>query len=130
MYGRKSINGRVECIGVPIFQRNDGTPRAENILYPSPRWGVEDTDEIWALEIQPGSSYIGVDVPWRGAVPARAEHLPQNVRNCAPVCDNLLWDHSLARAQSLSDSRHILRDKLINRTDFDLDDIWDKPAPQ
>ena len=79
---------------------------------------------------QPGGRYGGVDVPWRGAVPARAEYLPQNVRHCAPVCDNLLWGHRLASAQSLSDSRHIIRDKLINRTDFALDDIWDKPAPQ
>ena len=56
-----------------------------------------------------------------------------SLRMCAtarPVCDNLLRDHRLERIQSLSDSRHILRDKLVNRTDFALDDIWDKPAPR
>ena len=36
----------------------------------------------------------------------------------------------MARAQSLLNYRHILREELVNRTDWALEDIWDKPAPQ
>ena len=36
MYGRKSINGSVDWLGVPTFLRNDGPPWDDNILCPSP----------------------------------------------------------------------------------------------
>ena len=89
MYGRKLVNGSVECLGVPRFLCNDGHPWTDNILVPSPRWGVGGTFETWALESQPGGCYIGcyggVDVPWRGAVPDRATYLPWSLEMRAPL---------------------------------------------
>ena len=86
MYGRKSINGNVEWLGVTLFLHNDEPPWTDSILVPSPRWGVGGTYEIWALESQPGGRYDGVDVLWRGAVPAREAYLPQSPEMCAPMC--------------------------------------------
>ena len=63
IFGRKSINGSIEWIGVPSFLRNDGPPWGENILCPSPRWGVRGNFENCALESQPDGCYGGVDVP-------------------------------------------------------------------
>ena len=63
MYGRKLINGSVKWIVILTLLLNDEPPWTENILVPSPRWGVEGTYEIWALESQPDSRYSSVDVP-------------------------------------------------------------------
>ena len=134
MYGRNLINGSVEWLGVPSFVCDDGTSWTENILAPIPCWGVGGTFENWDLGIQPGSRYGSVDVPWRGAIPARLSYLPQsqeNTRaNARRVRDNILWEHYLACTQSLSYSYHIPHEELVNRMDFALDDLWDKPAPQ
>ena len=48
-YGHKLINGSVKWLGVPSFLRNDGPPWADNVLCPSPRWGVGGNDEFWDL---------------------------------------------------------------------------------
>ena len=134
MYGHKFINGSVECLRVPSFLRNDGPSWADNIFCTSLCWVVEGTYEIWALEVQPGGRYGSVDVLWRGAVPYRPSYLPwstENVRATARrVHDDLLWEHRLACSQSLSDSRNILGDELVNWTDCALDDLWDKPILQ
>ena len=94
MYGQKSMNGSVKWLGVPTFLRNYGPPWDDNILCPSPRWGVRGTYKIWALEIQPASCYRCVDVPWRGAVSARPDYLPRSRKNARAtvrrVHDNLL----------------------------------------
>ena len=39
MFGRKSINGSVEWLGVPSFLSNDGLPWTLNILAPYADWG-------------------------------------------------------------------------------------------
>ena len=39
---------------------------------------------------------------------------------------HFFWELHLVRAQSLSDSRHIIRDQLVNPTDCALDDLWDE----
>ena len=104
MYGRKQINGSVEWLDVPIFLQNDEPPQADNILCPSPCWGVGGTYEIWALESQPGGRYGGVDFLWCGAVPARPACLPQSPKNARTtarrVYDDLLRDHCLEHYQS------------------------------
>ena len=134
MNGRNLINGSVKWIGVPRLVCDDELPWTANILVPIPRWGVGGTFENLAWGSQPSGRYSGVDVPWRGAAPARPAYLPWSLENACStvrrVRDNLLREHCLARAQSLSNSRHILRDELFNRMDCALDDIWDKPAPQ
>ena len=83
----------------------------------------------WGSQL--GGRNGGVDVPYRGAIPDRPTYLPQSPDNARatarPVCDNILQEHRLARAQSLSDSRHILRDQLFNWTGCTWDDLWDEP---
>ena len=134
MYGRNPINWRVEWLGVPCFSCDHGPPWTDNILVLIPHWRVGGTFEPWAWGDQPGGRYGGVEVPWHEAVPARPAYLPrspENVRTTSRrVRDDLLREHRLARAQSLSDSWHILRDELVNRTDCALDDLWDESAPQ
>ena len=81
IYGRNLINGSVEWLGVPRSGCDDGPPWTDNIWCPSPRWGVGGIYETLALESQPGCHYGGVDIPWRGDVPASAAYLPQNPEN-------------------------------------------------
>ena len=110
MYSRKSMNGSVKWLGVPSFLRNDGPPWADNILCLSLRWGVRGTFEIWYLESKPGGHYGSVDVPWRGAVPARLAYLPWSPENARATTRRF---HHLACAQSLLYSWNILRDELV-----------------
>ena len=104
----------------------------ENILCPSPRWGVGGTVENLNGGSQPSGRYGGVDVPWRGAAPARPAYLlwsPENAGATAcHVRDDLLREHRLARVQSLSDYWNILHENLVNRTDCAWDDLWDEPV--
>ena len=79
MFGRKFINGSFEWIGVPDFLREYGPPWTENILCPSPRWGVGGTVENLAWDSQPVGRYGGLDIPWRGAVPACPAYLPRSL---------------------------------------------------
>ena len=134
MYGRNLINRSVAWISVPRFGCDDGPPWTGNISVPIPHCRVGGTVEPWAWGDQPGGRYGGVDVSWHGAVPDCPSYLPRSPDNLCTtsrrVRDDLLWELRLARAQSLSDSRKILRDKLVNWTDCALDDLWDEPAPQ
>ena len=114
MFVQKLINGRVEWIGVPSFLWNDGPPWANNMLCPSPRWVFGGTVENVYLESQPSGHYVCVDIPCRGTVPDHLAYLPLSPENvCATahcVCDNIPWEHSLARDKSLLDYWHILRE--------------------
>ena len=95
-------------MGVPEFLRDDGPPWTDNILCPSPCWGVGGTVKILSWGGQPGGYYGGFHVSWRGAVPARLAYLPWSPKNmlatACRICDDLLQKHRLARAQGLSDS--------------------------
>ena len=121
-------------MGVADPLRTHGPYWIENILCPSPRWGVGGTVENLNWGSQPGGRYGGVDVPWRGAAPARPAYLlwsPENAGATARrVRVNLLREHCMAHAQSISDYRNILCEKLVNHTDCVLDYLWDEPAPQ
>ena len=81
---------------------------------------------------QPGSHYGGVDVPWRGAIPARPAYLPRSPKNARTTVrrfrDNIIQEHCMERVQSLSESWHILRYKMGNQTDCAWDDVWDEPV--
>ena len=63
IFGRKSINGSVEWLGVPAPLRTDGPPCTDNILVPSPDWGAggNATNPNWG--IQPSVPYGIVSVP-------------------------------------------------------------------
>ena len=75
MYDRKPINGSIKWLDVTSFLHNDEPAWTYNIFIPSLSGGVGGTYKIWALDIQPVSRYVSVDVPWRGAVPARTVYL-------------------------------------------------------
>ena len=81
---------------------------------------------------KPGGRYDGVSVLWRGAVPACPDYLPRSPKNMRAtarcVCDDLLRENRLARVQSLSDSRQILCDCLVDQTYCAWDDLWDEPV--
>ena len=82
MFGQRSNNRGVEWLGVPTFLRNDRSPWDDNILCPSPRWGVRGTCVIWSLYSQHVGHYGSLDVPWRGALPscvAYLTHSPENL---------------------------------------------------
>ena len=134
IFFQNSINGSFEWLDVPSFLLNYGPSWADNILCPSPRWGVGITYDIWDLESQPGGYYGGVEDSWHGAVPACPDYLPRSPENARVtvrrVCDDLLQEHCLACAQSLSYFWNVLREHLVNRTDCALDDLWDEPVLQ
>ena len=84
--------------------------------------------------VQSGVLFGRVDVPWRGALTEHAGYLPEIQENaCATarrVRDTQLWEHRLAQAQNILNYQHIVGDELVNWTDGDWDDLWDKPADQ
>ena len=103
IYSRKSINGSVKWLGVPAPFCDIGATWTENILVPSPRWGYGVRVGHWAWGTQHGV-FIGAAVPWSSVVPDRLFYLtiipPENARATAScVCDNLLRENCLARAQ-------------------------------
>ena len=118
----KSINRSFEFLGVPDTLRTNGTYWIDNILVTSPYQGVGGTVTNLNWRSQPGGCYDIVYVPRHGAVPARTNYLPRSPENSRATArrfyDNLLRENRLACVQSLSNSRHILIDCLVNRTDF------------
>ena len=85
-FGRKFINESIQWLRVPRFLRNYGPPWTDNILCPSPCWGVGGTVENWAWGSRPGGRYCSVDVPWRRAVPDRPAYLPWSSDLHVPLC--------------------------------------------
>ena len=134
IFWKKSINRSFEFLSVPNLLRSRGSYWIDNVLVPIPSWGVGVTVKKLNWGSQPGGRYAGVSVPWRAAVPvcpAYLSRIPENTRATACcVRDNLLRDHRLARIQSLSDSRNILCDRLVNRKDCAWDDLWDEPVDE
>ena len=68
--GQISMNGSVECLGIPEFHRTVGLFWSANLLAPHFRWvdGGTSTNQNWV--IQPGGSYGSVSTPRRGAISA------------------------------------------------------------
>ena len=64
MFGRISINGSVELLGVPDFHRIDGPALTANILDPCPSWGDGGSDTNLKWWSQSGGAYGIVSVPW------------------------------------------------------------------
>ena len=71
MFVKKPIKGSFDFLGVPDPLRNNGPPWIDNILVPSPAWGVGGTVTNSNWGSQPGGRYGSVSVLWRGAVPFR-----------------------------------------------------------
>ena len=134
MFGVKSINGRFQWLGVPNTLRTDGPPWADDILAPSPAWGIDGTATNPNWGSQPGGPYGSVAVPWSGSVTAMLDYVcrsPENMHSAVRrVRDDLLRENHTVRMQSLSTSRSILRNRLVNRRDCIWDDIWYEPVDQ
>ena len=86
MFGRKSINGSVDFLGVSAPLRTYAPPWIDNILVPSPAWGAGGTtiDPNWG--IQPGGPYGSVSIMWSGTIPAMPAYVrrsPENMRSVA-----------------------------------------------
>ena len=94
MFCKKIINASFEFLSVADSLRNRRPYWIENLLCPSPCWGVGVTVEILIWRIQPGGHYGCVDVLWHGAVPDRLAYLPWGLENVRAtvhrVHDNLL----------------------------------------
>ena len=134
MFGVNGINGSVQWLGIPAPLRNYGPPYTNNILATSPDWvtGGTDTNPNWGS--QPGGPYGSVAVLWSGLVrsmPAYVRRILKNTHSAAcHIRDDLLRDNRMVRMQSISISRSILHDCLVNWQDYDWDNLWDDPVDQ
>ena len=68
MFGRNSINGSEDWLGVPDFHRIDGPAWTDNILALRPSWGDGGhiTNPNWVSQYGGGSG--NVSVPWNPPV--------------------------------------------------------------
>ena len=134
MFGVNSINGSVRWLGVPDPLRTDGPSWINNILAPICDSGTGGTATNPNWRSQPGVPHVSVSVPWIGpfhAISAYIRRSPENMRSAARcVCDNILQENRMARMQSLSTSRSILRNRMVNQRDCDWDDLWDELVDQ
>ena len=64
IFGRISINGSVEYLGIPDFHRTDGPAWNETIMPPRSRWVEGDTSTNNKWGIQPGGDSGSVSVLW------------------------------------------------------------------
>ena len=101
MFGKNSINGSVEWLGVPDFLRTDGPAWTANILAPHPSWlGVGSRTNPNLGSKSKGSSG-GVSVPWNFPVrvlPVYHRRILENTRAAARcVFDDLLKANCLTR---------------------------------
>ena len=127
MCGVNSINGSVQWLGVPDPLINDRPPWTDNILAPGPDWGTGGTDTNPNWGSQPVGPYVSVSVPCIGPIfsmPAYVVRIPENMRSAVRrICDDLLQENHMARMQSISTFRSILRNRLVNRRYFNWDDL-------
>ena len=134
MFEINSINGSVQWLGVPQFLRTNGPPWTDNILVPSPSWGNGGTSTNLNWGSQPGGHYIIVSVLSGVLVLAMLAYFlrsPEKTRSAARrVRDDLLQDNRTACMQSLSTSRRILCNCLVNWRYYNWDDLWDDPVDQ
>ena len=94
MFGRISINGSVEWLGVPDFHKTNVQACTANLLAPYPNWG----DGGSATNLNWCSQYRGASgsffVPWNHPVrvlPVYHYRISENMRAAAHrVCDDLL----------------------------------------
>ena len=78
MFVKKYINGSFEFLGAPAPLRTNETPWIDNVLVPSPSWGVGGTVEKSNWGSKPGGRYGGVSVPWCVTVPDCPVYVPRS----------------------------------------------------
>ena len=130
IYGQKSINGRVEWLGVPAPFYNTGVAWTGNILVPSPLWGDGGGYKRWALETRYRPRFRVRSVPWCGAVPFRPNYVSSSTENgrtrACRIRDVCLLERHLARDQTLLRDLHFDGDEWGNESDASLDSWVDE----
>ena len=134
MFGRYSINGSVEWLGVPDFLRNDGPPWTLNLLPPYASWGDRGSSTNINWGSGSGGHYNSVSILWNRPVhvlPVYHRRIFENMGcDTRRVHEDLLRDNRTYRMQSPSTCRNPIRGRLVNRQDDDWDDLWDNPVDQ
>ena len=129
MFGRISINGSIEWLGVPNFLRNDGPPRKLNILAPYANWGDKGYNTSPNLVSGSRENSDGVSINWNcpaHILPVYHRRIFENTRSAARrTHEDLLMDKHTYRMQSPYTCRNPARGRLVNRQDDVLDDHWD-----
>ena len=113
MFGRNSMNGCVQWLGIPNFLKTDGTAWNDNPLAPHPSWGDEgpSTNPNWGSQSPHHSDSISVR--WNRPVciiPVHHHMISENTRATAcHVCDDILRANHLARMQINATCRNPIR---------------------
>ena len=134
IHGQKSINGRVEWLGVPVLFCDTGVAWNDNLMVPEACWGDGVRVGGCAWGNQPGV-LIEVDILWRGVIPAYAAYLPrsppENARTSTRcVRDAHLQEHYLVRDENHLYAHHIGGDEWVFWCDDNWDNLLDEPADQ
>ena len=117
IYGRKSINGSVEWLGVPAPSCGTGFAWTENIFVTNSRWGDGRGYKRWAFATRSRPRFGGRSVPWRGAVPSFPNYVLGYVH---------LQERCLAQAQSLLRNPDLDGNESGYGSDERLDGLADK----
>ena len=129
MFGRKSINGSIEWLGVPSFLWNDGPHWTLNTLATYADWVGIVFSTSQNLSSGSGEYSDSVSVNWNRPVcvpPIYHRRIFENTRSYARRAhENLLMENRTYRMQSPSNFRNPIRGRLINRKDDALYDRWD-----
>ena len=105
IFVQKCINGSFDFWGVADPLRTRSPYWIENILCPSPRWGVVGNVKILNWGSQTVSRYGGVDFLWHGTVPACPAYLSWTPKMRAPLRTAFLtisFDSTVWRASKVS----------------------------
>ena len=133
-YGQRSINRSVNWLGIPLPFSDTGVTWTDNLLCPAARWVDGFMVGAWAWGIQPGVFFGRFDIPWCGAVPARAAYLPRSPENAHTTArrihDARLHDQRLVQAQNILHSHHIGGDERVNQYNDYWGHLWYEPADQ
>ena len=129
MFGKNSINGSIEWIGVPNFLRNDGLPWILNLLAPYYAWGDRGSNTSLNLGSGSGGYSDGVSINCNRLahiLPIYYRGIFENTCSAARCDrDNILIENRTYRMQSPYTCRNPARGRLVNRQDDVLDDHWD-----
>ena len=134
MFSVNSINGSVQWLDVLDLLRTDGPLWTGNVLSPIPAWGIGGTAKNPNRLNQPVVSYDSVSVPCSGVVCAMPSYIHRSLENTSStarrICDDLIQDNRTLCMKSISTSRSIICNRLVNRGYCDWDDLWDDPVDQ
>ena len=134
MFGRNSINGSVEWLGVPDFLRNNGPPWTLKLLSLYDSWGYRgsSTNPNWGGQSGEGSDSVSIPCNCPVCVlPVYHRRIFENTRSAARrIRDDLLQENCTDRIQSPSTLRNPIHSRTVNQRDDDCGNLWDEPVDQ